>query len=166
MNSDSPVVVKLLPFHFSSKNGFGQFLLHVDTGNIEFYSKSDYSTSERGAVGYGQFKNIGLLGSQMKVFTAIYAFQNRLLVRVGREVFNFDQMSLHAITDINFPVLFARRFRIMADGKSSVDFKYWHFNIDSWPDDADLLSFVADATSNQEKRKFLRTEWTIPKQED
>ncbi len=68
----------------------------------------------RKSFGFGGFREVGLFRNKSTVFVAIYAFEDKMYVRVGEEIFNYSDENYVTSRKPIFPY-YIKRFTISKD---------------------------------------------------
>ncbi len=104
----------------------------------------DVPDARRNVVGFGCWKEIGLLRQRNRVFIAFYVSGSSLELRVGRAGFGWPDPALGAHRSRVFPGV--KRFQLRRGREVVAKFLYRHVDRGPWPNNGDIFSHVERAT--------------------
>jgi len=113
----------------------------------------------RKSFGFGGFREVGLFYNKTNVFAAIYAFQDKMYVRVGEKIFNYSDENYVTSRKSIFPY-YIKQFTISKDSSNLVNIKYIFTDDKVWPDNGDILSYIERNTRTSENIYEFVKFWT------
>jgi hypothetical protein len=114
------------------------------------------------ACGHATYQQVGLLLGRKKLFLALYAYKNTMLMRIGDQVFDWADTSLHVKRDGIAP--FVKRFRVFRDKAVVASFFYLYTDLLGTAYDetygTDFPTYIEDVTATRAKRERFIYFWT------
>ena len=100
--------------------------------------------ARRSVVGFGSWREVGLLRAKYRVFVAVYSTRENLVLRVGSVLFQWPDVSLRAQRANVFPGI--KRFQVRQGKEPLFTVRYRYFDTETWPDNGDIFCYVERAT--------------------
>jgi len=145
----------------SSVKREGRFIVDPLTGHVVEQRVDPSQKEDSHTCGFATYQKVGLLPGRKKLFLALYAHKNTMIMRIGDQVFDWADSSLRVKRDGVAP--FVKRFRVFRDKTVVASFFYLYTDLLGTAYDSfctEFPTYIEDITATRAKRERFTYFWT------